>query len=221
MSMAVLQSHDCLKNSQHLYAYGSRPRPLWKPHRKKCQSPPSSSPVSSPPVSPLPPPTKASRRGSARHSRPSPNQATKHVRTASESDGRRTSPSLQTDGTVFQGETHPRRPLVMEEVRILKRGDDLKRETSSVPDSTSEVEDSAFCSTIPLGSEPEIFRNGFGIVQNPVSPYAGPAYLVSPSPSSLPFPSFAFKKDVESTIKEVPPRGCFPSGAFVRLLSPR
>ncbi|URE30726.1 alginate regulatory protein AlgP [Musa troglodytarum] len=178
MATEVLRPHDCLRNRLHVDAFGSRPPTPAKPHRKK---PPRSPPTSSSPPSASfhlpPPPSKAV----AKPSRANPPL-----------DGRK-SPSPRKDGALSEGETRSRRALVMEGVRILKRGEELKPGAPRAADPGLEGDGSVFCSTNRLGPEPEILPRKVGLAV-PESPYAGPAFFASPSPSSLPLPSFCLKK---------------------------
>ncbi|URE19850.1 alginate regulatory protein AlgP [Musa troglodytarum] len=177
MAMAVLRSHDCLKNRHHLDAYGFRRPPPAKPHRKKSPPPAHSSPPTHPP--PPAPPRKAFKPSCSANHPP---------------DGLR-SPSPLKDGAQSDGETCQRRALVMEEVRIMKRGEELKPRASLAADQSLEGDDSALRTSNQLGPEPEILPRKVGLAVLE-SAYAGPAFLASPSPSSLPIPSFFLKKAV-------------------------
>ncbi|RWW20604.1 hypothetical protein GW17_00015282 [Ensete ventricosum] len=206
MAMAVLRSHDCLKNRLHLDAYGFRPPPPAKPQRKKSPRPPlSSSTADHPP----PPPRKAGRRGPQPPARLPPSQAFKPSFSANHSrDGLR-SPSPLNDRAQFEGETCQRRALVMEEVRIVKRGEELKPKASLAADVSLEGDDSALSTGNRLGPEPEILPRKVGLAVLE-SAYAGPAFLSSPSPSSLPFPSLFLKKAVvmgDEAVNALPARG--------------
>ena len=89
----------------------------------------------------------------------------------------------------------PSKKLVMEEVTILKRGEDLKtvRPSSTGLDSTP-------CSMLRLGPEPDAFANqvrfasavpGSGAADS----FWGSPFLDSPAPSALPFPAMLLKGD--------------------------
>ncbi|KAL0916763.1 hypothetical protein M5K25_014299 [Dendrobium thyrsiflorum] len=76
--------------------------------------------------------------------------------------------------------------LVMEEVRILKRGEAMR--PLIPPLSSGEGMESFIpCLTDRLGPDPMV------LPKPSVSAYAGPAYISSPSPSSLPVPFFLNK----------------------------
>ncbi|XP_010942151.1 uncharacterized protein [Elaeis guineensis] len=185
MGTAVLRSHDCLKGRLHLEAFGSRPPPPAKHSRKK---PPRSSPSSSPP----PPPPKAGRSHLTRPARLSPPpQPTNPTRPNPPSSVRKTgSPGKENAGDT---QIRPRRPLVMEEVTILKRGEELQAFVTPAEDRRSDGDESVLCSTNRLGPDPQILPKKIGFA-DPASVYAGPAFFASPSPSSLPFPAFFLKK---------------------------
>lgn len=101
---------------------------------------------------------------------------------------------MRTDGLGLEAAPRPRKPLVMQEVRILKRGEELKLGVSRTVDLRPEVDGSTLCSKDRLAPEPQLLPKKVSFVA-PVSPYAGPAYFAaSPAPSSLPFPSFFLKK---------------------------
>ncbi|XP_008784805.2 ras-associated and pleckstrin homology domains-containing protein 1-like [Phoenix dactylifera] len=187
MGTAVLRSHDCLKGRLHLEAFGSRPPPPVKPSRKK---PPRSSP--SPSTSPPPPPPKDGRSHQTRPAQPSPPpQPTNHTRPNPPRSVRKTGfPGKENAGDT---QIRPRRPLVMEEVTILKRGDELKAFGPPAEDRRSDGDESLLCSTNRLGPDPEILPKKIGFADLG-SVYAGPAFFASPSPSSLPFPASFLKK---------------------------
>ncbi|XP_064981507.1 uncharacterized protein LOC103997830 [Musa acuminata AAA Group] len=175
MGAAVLRSQDCLQGRLHLDAFGSRsPQlPSTKPHRKK------------PPVSSATTPMKPGR-GCPPRSTPSPPPKGKPPRPV------RQWPSPENEGAT-DGMTRPRRVLVMEEVKILKRGEQLKPVASPPADALPDWADSVFCPTSRLGPGPDDLPRKLGFFDlKPV--YAGPGFVVSPSPSSLPLPSFCLKK---------------------------
>lgn len=191
MATAVLRSQDCLRNRHHLDAFESSPPLPVKHRRKKSPRPsPSSSPPSFYPV--LPP--KSCRCGSRPPARPPSSQAPKLGRSANALlDSRRSTP-MRTDGLDLEAVPRPRKPLVMQEVRILKRGEGLKLGVFPTVDLRSEVGGSILCSTDRLAPEPQVLPKTVSFIE-PASPYAGPAYFAaSPAPSSLPLPSFFLKK---------------------------
>ncbi|XP_008806309.2 pre-mRNA-splicing factor cwc22-like [Phoenix dactylifera] len=192
MATAVLRSHDCLKDRLHLEAFGSRSPPPMKPPRKKP-------PRSSPSTSPAPQAPKAGRNHHSRPSRLSPlPQSTKPTRPNPPRSGRKTgSPGKENTG---DSEIRSRRPLVMEEVTILKRGEELKAFGPPAVDRRLGGEESVLCSTNRLGPDPEILPKKMGFADLG-SVYAGPAFIASPAPSSLPFPAFFLKKTGDEAIK--------------------
>lgn len=88
----------------------------------------------------------------------------------------------------------------MEEVTILKRGEELKAFQPPAEERLSDGEESLLCSTNRLGPDPEILPKTVGFADLG-SLYAGPAFFASPSPSSLPFPAFFLKKAGDEAIK--------------------
>ncbi|KAG6534757.1 histone-lysine N-methyltransferase 2D-like [Zingiber officinale] len=203
MATAVLRSQDCLRNQRHLDAFGPSP-PMPVKHRRK--KPPRSSPSSSPPsFYPVLPP-KSCRRGSAPPARSPPPQAVKSGQSGNAPlDPRRSTP-LRTDGRVLEGEPRPRKPLVMQEVRILKRGEDPRLAVFPTFDLRSEVDSSILCSTDRLGPEPQVLPKKVFLADMPF-PYAGPAYsAASPAPSSLPIPCFLKKDDADAANNDLASR---------------
>nr|XP_010929111.1 uncharacterized protein LOC105050694 [Elaeis guineensis] len=192
MGTEVLRSHDCLQDRLHLEAFRSRPPPPMKPSRKK-------NPRSTPSISPASQLPNAGRSHQPRLARLSPPpQSTKPTRSNPQRSGRKTgSPGKENAG---DSEIRPRRPLVMEEVTILKRGGDLKAFGPPPVDRRSGGEESALCSTNRLGPDPEILPKKIGFADLG-SVYAGPAFFASPAPSSLPFPTFFLKKSAGEAIK--------------------
>ncbi|MQL83288.1 hypothetical protein Taro_015780 [Colocasia esculenta] len=111
----------------------------------------------------------------------------------------------------------PVKRLVMEEVTILKRGEDVKptrpaedrrpsdREGAAAPPSVADGADDddinvALCSTERLGPDPEILPKQIRLVDGKKPLYAGSGFFASPSPRSLPLPtSFFAKKEVANT----------------------
>ncbi|KAL6965552.1 hypothetical protein U1Q18_036602 [Sarracenia purpurea var. burkii] len=94
----------------------------------------------------------------------------------------------------------PSRNLVMGQVKILKRGEELKPPplASRKNDPNVDYEDLVVCSTDRLGPEPEMVQKQIRASDLKVVDglYAGlAASLASPPPSSLPFPSFFANKE--------------------------
>lgn len=90
-----------------------------------------------------------------------------------------------------------RKPIVMGQVTILKRGEELKAKPNSPPAPFAAAapagptdNPSILCLTSRLGPDPKILPR-FSDLK---AVYAGPAYITSPAPSSLPFPEFFLKK---------------------------
>uniref|UniRef100_A0A5B7BCB2 Uncharacterized protein n=1 Tax=Davidia involucrata TaxID=16924 RepID=A0A5B7BCB2_DAVIN len=97
----------------------------------------------------------------------------------------------------------PAKNLVMGQVKILRRGEELKESpaakdrASEVGEKKAKVEDSddlVLSSTDRLGPEPEMVPKQARLTDF----YAGSAIIASPPPSSLPFPAFFTKKCVLS-----------------------
>uniref|UniRef100_A0A5B6Z9N7 Uncharacterized protein n=1 Tax=Davidia involucrata TaxID=16924 RepID=A0A5B6Z9N7_DAVIN len=97
----------------------------------------------------------------------------------------------------------PAKNLVIGQVKILKRGEELK-ETTATENRASEVDgkvkvedlgDLVLSSTDRLGPEPELVPKQVRLNDF----YAGSAFIESPPPSSLPFPAFFTKKSVVLT----------------------
>ncbi|XP_010265698.1 PREDICTED: uncharacterized protein LOC104603375 [Nelumbo nucifera] len=95
----------------------------------------------------------------------------------------------------------PTKNLVMGQVTILKRGEELKSVTTCDDEKQAKIKidiDSALCSTERLGPEPEMVPKQIRLTDSKVveGVFAGSAFLASPPPSSLPFPAFFTKKGV-------------------------
>ncbi|XP_010245527.1 PREDICTED: uncharacterized protein LOC104589047 [Nelumbo nucifera] len=94
----------------------------------------------------------------------------------------------------------PAKTLVMGQVTILKRGEELK--PPKVDDAVEEVKkendvDSVLCSTNRLGPEPEMVPKQIHLTDAKAADgdvFAGSVFASSPPPSSLPFPAFFTKK---------------------------
>lgn len=194
MATAVLRPQDCLQNRHHFDAFRLYRPPPAKPSRNKTPQPPLSSTHSLrspspsaelcrrlPPLSPRsPPPPKAGSVSGARQPRAA----------------RQRRPPLRTDGTVSEGDGRSGRVLEMGQVRILKRGEELKRAASvTTPDLVSVGFSPKRLDTEPLISPPKMLG-----LQRPKA-YAGPAYIVSPSPDSLPLPSPLLIHRIPTTLR--------------------
>ncbi|OAY27452.1 uncharacterized protein LOC110604139 [Manihot esculenta] len=89
--------------------------------------------------------------------------------------------------------------LVMGQVKILKRGEQLAKPTPekvSQPAKVEKMEDLDLGSTHRLGPDPELVPTQIRLTEtNKVNGfYAGSAFITSPPPSSLPLPAFFMKK---------------------------
>ncbi|KAF8387961.1 hypothetical protein HHK36_026627 [Tetracentron sinense] len=91
------------------------------------------------------------------------------------------------------------RDFVLGQVTILKRGEslDAKKKNESLE---KNGEDLIVCSTERLGPDPEMVPKFLSPVAGRSEVYAGSAFFLSPSPSSLPLPSFSKKKEGVMTI---------------------
>ncbi|ONK59589.1 uncharacterized protein A4U43_C08F8020 [Asparagus officinalis] len=88
----------------------------------------------------------------------------------------------------------------MGRVTILKRGEALssKPPQSTAVDFRSDGDESSvLCSTNRLGPDPGILPK----LSDLSAIYAGPAYISSPAPSSLPFPAFFLKRTADEASK--------------------
>ncbi|PSS21004.1 Cortactin-binding protein like [Actinidia chinensis var. chinensis] len=97
----------------------------------------------------------------------------------------------------------PAKNLVMGEVKILKRGEEIPKSQSPPPPEAKKSnrrfcgENLVVCSTDRLGPDPEIVQKQVRVSDSKVVDglYAGSAtFLASPPPSSLPVPDFFMKK---------------------------
>ncbi|CAK9185508.1 unnamed protein product [Ilex paraguariensis] len=130
-------------------------------------------------------------------SNPKPNP----VSTRSSNGCRKRSPSRlsnsSTTTTAVAANQKPRNALVMEQVKILKRGEALDQATKAVmvPKkeerglNTKVLDDFVLSSTDRLGPEPDIVPKQVTVAGF----FAGAAFFESPPPSSVPVPTF-FKK---------------------------
>ncbi|GAB4832729.1 hypothetical protein Ancab_006746 [Ancistrocladus abbreviatus] len=92
-------------------------------------------------------------------------------------------------------EKFPSKGLVMGQVKILKRGEELKP-PSTMTKKIDGGEDVVLCSTDRLGPDPEVVQKQIRLSDL----YAGSAaFLPSPPPSSLPFPAALIAGDIKMT----------------------
>lgn len=109
-------------------------------------------------------------------------------------------PDRRQFGSPDKENSEARKPLVLGQVTILKRGEELKAKPQTPPSPSAAAtaaaprsagnDPSVLCSTNRLGPDPKILPK-FSDLK---AVYAGPAYITSPAPSSLPFPAFFLKK---------------------------
>ncbi|RLM79911.1 vegetative cell wall protein gp1 [Panicum miliaceum] len=192
MATAVLRSHDALNNRMHLDAFTPSPT---KPRRRRSPKPAG---ASSPPhraaavASPAPkaaagasPPVKAAAAG--RRSPPARPAARKQP-----------SPTKE----------KPKQRLVMEEVRILKRGEEPPAPAPApapvlaapLAKAAAAVDQRALCSTGRIGPQAPAVVPTKKIMADAAG-YAGPAFAAAaPEPSSLPMPAFFLRRaETEAT----------------------
>lgn len=97
--------------------------------------------------------------------------------------------------------------LVMEKVTILRRGESLDSKIKSEA-LKKEGDNLVVCGTDRLGPAPEMVPKQIRIVDvrcpiaGKADVYAGSAFSMSPSPSSLPLPSFSKKKHVSTIVDD-------------------
>ncbi|XP_022930480.1 uncharacterized protein LOC111436920 [Cucurbita moschata] len=97
--------------------------------------------------------------------------------------------------------------LVMENVTILRRGESLDSKTKGEA-LKKEADNLVVCGTERLGPAPEMVLKQIRIVDvrcpivGKADVYAGSAFSMSPSPSSLPLPSFSKKKQVSTIVDD-------------------
>ncbi|KAL7190953.1 hypothetical protein ACSBR2_023093 [Camellia fascicularis] len=92
----------------------------------------------------------------------------------------------------------PSKNLVMGQVKILKRGEELTPAAAKKNGLVFGDEDLVLCSTDRLGPDPETVQKQIKVSDLKVVDgiYAGSAvFLASPPPSSVPFPAFFSKKE--------------------------
>ncbi|GMJ15845.1 hypothetical protein like AT4G32020 [Hibiscus trionum] len=103
----------------------------------------------------------------------------------------------------FLGSKSPANNLIMGQVKILKRGEDLKKASpkKSVRFEKENIDVVVdLGSTNRLGPDPESIPTQIRLTESnnnkvvPVSFYAGSAFITSPPPSSVPMPAFFAKK---------------------------
>uniref|UniRef100_A0A0E0K6C2 Uncharacterized protein n=1 Tax=Oryza punctata TaxID=4537 RepID=A0A0E0K6C2_ORYPU len=201
---AVLRSHDVLDNRMHLEAFGVSPasKPRRRRHTKPASPPPKMAAVSSPPVVKTAP----------RVTSPPP-------KAAAAPQGRRSPPArpvARKQGSPTK--EFPKQRLVMEEIRILKRGEEppvpspspapVAAQASPVDQRAPRVpavaqaaptDQKAPRPTRSKQQQPAAVPRKIKSVADAPG-YAGPAFSsASPEPSSLPFPAFIRRAEAEAT----------------------
>jgi len=186
MATAVLRSHDALDNRMHLETFGASPS---KPRRRRGPKPAAAAAATSP--APKPEVTSAA---------PKPAVIASPAPKAAAAAGRRSPPARTTRKQASPTKEKPKQRMVMEEVRILKRGQEPPapaRAPSPPPvlavAQAAPAEQRVVCSTNRIGpKQPAVVPTKIvATVAANASGYAGPAFsAAAPEPSSLPFPAF-------------------------------
>lgn len=187
MATAVLRSHDALSNRMHLDAFTPSPT---KPRRRRSPKPAgaSSPPPPRAPAVASPPPKAAA-------------VASPPVKAAAA--GRR-SPPARPAARKQPSPTKEKQRLVMEEVRILKRGEEPPAPAPApapapvlaapVAKAAAAVDQRVVCSTGRIGPQAPAVVPTKKIVADTAG-YAGPAFAAAaPEPSSLPMPAFFLRR---------------------------
>ncbi|CAL4967457.1 unnamed protein product [Urochloa decumbens] len=210
MATAVLRSHDALSNRMHLDAFTPSPT---KPRRRRSPKPAG---ASSPPpraAAVASPPPRAT---AAAVSSPAPKLAAASTPVKGAQAGRRSPPARpaarkQPSPT----KEKPKQRLVMEEVRILKRGEEppapapVPAPAAPAPapvvaapvakhTAVAAVDQRVLCSTGRIGPKAPAVVPTKKVVAHAASDaarYAGPAFCsAAPEPSSLPMPAFFLRR---------------------------
>lgn len=204
MATAVLRSHDALNNRMHLDAYTPSPA---KPRRRRSPKPAAaSSPPAraAAPIASTPPPKPAAVQKTATPAKgpAAPGRRSPPARTAA-SSRKQTSPTKE----------KPKQRLVMEEVRILKRGEEPPAPAPApapapvvaaphvAQAAAAAVDQRVLCSTGRIGPQaPAVVPTKKMVAAPAAAPanaavYAGPAFsAAAPEPSSLPMPAFFLRR---------------------------
>ncbi|TKW42058.1 hypothetical protein SEVIR_1G359100v4 [Setaria viridis] len=203
MATAVLRSHDVLNNRMHLDAFTPSPT---KPRRRRSPKPAG---ASSPPpraAAVASPPPKAAAVAS-----PAPKTAALASPPVKGASSGRRSPPARPAARKQPSPTKekPKQRLVMEEVRILKRGEEPPAPAPTpapapvvaapVAKAAAAVDKRAPCSTGRIGPQAPTVVPTKKIVSAASAPdaarYAGPAFsAAAPEPSSLPMPAFFLRR---------------------------
>ncbi|WVZ73287.1 hypothetical protein U9M48_021613 [Paspalum notatum var. saurae] len=195
MATAVLRSHDALNNRMHLDAFTPSPA---KPRRRRSPRPAGASS----------PPPKAAAVASPAPKQPAAasSPAPKHAAVASPpgkgpAPGRRSPPArpaARKQPSPTKEKPKPR--LVMEEVRILRRGEEPPAPAPAPAPVAQAAAAAVLCSTGRIGPEAPAVVPTKRIVAaaSDAGTYAGPAFsAAAPEPSALPMPAFCIRR-VES-----------------------
>lgn len=198
MATAVLRSHDALNNRMHLDAYTpspAKPRRRRSPKLAAASSPPTRAAA---PIASTPPPKSAAAQKTATPSKvpAAPGRRSPPARPAA-SSRKQPSPTKE----------KPKQRLVMEEVRILKRGEEPPAPapapvvTAPRVAQAAAVDQRVLCSTGRIGPQAPAVVPTKKMVAAPAAAaanaavYAGPAFsAAAPEPSSLPMPAFFLRR---------------------------
>ncbi|CAL4885786.1 unnamed protein product [Urochloa decumbens] len=209
MATAVLRSHDALSNRMHLDAFTPSPT---KPRRRRSPKPAgASSPpprvaaVASPPPKAAAVPSPAPKAAAAASTPVKGAQAGRRSPPARPAARKQPSPTKE----------KPKQRLVMEEVRILKRGEEppapapapapaspapapVVAAPVAKPTAVAAVDQRVLCSASRIGPKAPAVVPTKKMVAHAASDaarYAGPAFCsAAPEPSSLPMPAFFLRR---------------------------
>jgi hypothetical protein len=179
---AVLRSHDVLNNRMHLDAFTSSPT---KPRRRRSPKPAgaASPPPKAAAVASSPP------KASAVPKMPAPKAAAPSRRSPPPKPAARKQPSPTKE-----------KRIVMEEVRILRRGEEPPAPAPVVAAAPAAVNKRVVRSTLRVGPKEPTSAPRKAVSAPDVAVYAGPAFASAPEPSSLPFPAFCLRRaETEAT----------------------
>lgn len=199
MATAVLRSHDALNNRMHLDAFAASSPQAAKQRRRQRHPKPASPPPKMAASSPPKPALLAS---------PAPKQAP--------AAGRRSPPAKPARKQPSPTKEKPRQqqPIVMEAVRILKRGEEPPAPSPAAVPSPAPAPLQARAQAPPADKKVLRTTSRIGPQQPAVVPtkkmvpvavassYAGPAFsAAAPEPSSLPLPGFFFRRAEEEATR--------------------
>ncbi|TVU27876.1 hypothetical protein EJB05_19377, partial [Eragrostis curvula] len=199
MATAVLRSHDVLNNRMHLDAFTPSPT---KPRRRRSPKPAGAA---------SPPPKAAAVASPAPKAATVASPAPKAAVVASPPAKGRRSPPPKAAARKQPSPTKekPKQRYVMEEVRILKRGEEPPAPAPApapAPVVAAPVAQAAAVnkrivrSTSRIGPQAPAVVPKKVVAAADVAVYAGPAFASAPEPSSLPFPAFCLRRaETEAT----------------------